>query len=108
MKKMIAFCGISCTECKAFLATQQNDDAEKKKIAKEWNMMPEEVNCEGCRNPMGKKNTYWNTCEIRKCGEEKKVENCAYCIDYSCEKLGEFHEQSPKAKINLEEIRKKG
>jgi len=107
MSKMIAFCGITCTDCKAFVATQQNDDAKKKKIAEEWKMKPEEVDCDGCMNPNGRKNIYWSTCEIRKCGTEKEVENCAYCIDYACEKLGKFHEQSPKAKKTLEEIRKK-
>ena len=107
MSKMIAFCGITCTDCKAFIATQQNDDTEKKKVAEEWNVKPEEVSCDGCMNPNGRKNIYWNTCEIRKCGTEKEVENCAYCIDYACEKLGKFHERSPKAKKTLEEIRKK-
>jgi predicted ribosome quality control (RQC) complex YloA/Tae2 family protein len=36
---------------------------------------------------------------------EKEVENCAYCIDYECEKLAKFLEQAPKAKKTLEKIR---
>ncbi|KUK85723.1 MAG: Uncharacterized protein XE03_1923 [candidate division TA06 bacterium 34_109] len=31
MDKMIAFCGLICTECPAFIATQKNDDIERKK-----------------------------------------------------------------------------
>ena len=32
MDKMIAYCGIVCTECPAFEATQKNDDAKRKKV----------------------------------------------------------------------------
>ncbi|MCK4824426.1 DUF3795 domain-containing protein, partial [bacterium] len=36
MEKMISFCGIVCTECPAFLATKNDDDNERKKIAEMW------------------------------------------------------------------------
>lgn len=36
MEKMIAFCGLTCTECPAFIATQKDDDKERKKVAKVW------------------------------------------------------------------------
>ena len=32
MEKMVAFCGITCTDCKAFIATQENDDAKEKML----------------------------------------------------------------------------
>jgi aerobic-type carbon monoxide dehydrogenase small subunit (CoxS/CutS family) len=53
----------------------------------------------------GRHINHWNVCEIRKCGMEKGVKNCAYCIDYSCQKLTAFLENSPEAKETLEEIR---
>jgi hypothetical protein len=31
---MISFCGLTCTECPAFLATQKDDDQEREKVAK--------------------------------------------------------------------------
>jgi hypothetical protein len=34
MDKMIAFCGLTCTECPAFIATQKNDDKEREKVTK--------------------------------------------------------------------------
>jgi len=107
MDKMIAFCGITCADCKAFVATKENDDVKRRKVAEEWKIKPEDVDCDGCVNSSGQHINYWSTCEIRKCGSEREVENCAQCIDYACEKLGEFHQQSPKAKETLEEIRKK-
>jgi len=33
MNKMIAFCGLTCTECPAFIATRKDDDGERKKVA---------------------------------------------------------------------------
>ena len=38
MDKMIAFCGIVCTECPAFLATQKDDDKERRKIFLKFNV----------------------------------------------------------------------
>lgn len=104
MKKMIAFCGITCTDCKAFIATKENDEIMRKEIARDWKIEPNEVNCDGCINLAGSHVNFWSTCEIRKCGSERKVENCAHCIEYVCEKLAKLHEQSLKAKETLEEI----
>jgi len=112
MSKMIAFCGIDCTECKALIATQKNDNTMRREIAEEWSkefgheIKPEEINCDGCLTLEGRHINYCNICEIRKCRIEKDVENCAYCVDYKCEKLAKFHEQAPNAKNRLEEIRK--
>jgi len=29
MEKIVAFCELICTDCKAFVATQENDEAKK-------------------------------------------------------------------------------
>lgn len=36
MDKMIAFCGITCTECPTFLAMKEDDDNERAKVAELW------------------------------------------------------------------------
>lgn len=111
MEKMVAFCGIVCTNCQAFIATQENDDVKRREVADAWSkafdreIKPEEINCDGCLTIDGRHINYCSVCEIRKCGTEKEVENCAHCIDYKCERLDKFHEQAPKAKKTLEEIR---
>jgi hypothetical protein len=112
MRKMIAFCGITCTECPAFLATQQNDDEARHKVAETWSadydadIRPEDINCEGCLSKTRRVFRYCTVCEIRKCGQDKNVINCAYCDDYVCETLKAFLEQAPNAQENLEQIRK--
>jgi Protein of unknown function (DUF3795) len=113
MDKIIAYCGLVCTECPAFIASQENDDAKRKKVAEMWSkqynmsVKPEDINCDGC-NTEGKRLVgYCNVCEIRKCGKQKAVINCAYCTDYGCEKLTKFLAMVPHAKASLEKIRKK-
>jgi hypothetical protein len=113
MVKMIAFCGINCTECKAFIATQEDSEEKRREVAEEWSkafgheIKLGEINCDGCLDQGGRHIDYCGTCEVRKCGIEKEVENCAYCVDYRCEKLEKFHEQAPEAEKTLEEIRQK-
>ena len=111
MEKMVAFCGLICTSCKAFVATQENDDVRRREVAEAWSkafgreIKPEEINCDGCLTRDGRHINYCNICEIRKCGIEKGVRNCGYCVDYKCEKLVKFFEQASEAEKKLEEIR---
>jgi hypothetical protein len=85
----------------------------RKAVADEWSksfgheVKPEDISCIGCVRRHGPHINYCNICEIRKCGLEKDVENCAYCVSYKCDKLAKFHEQAPKAKDTLEEIKKR-
>lgn len=112
MKRMIAFCGIVCSDCQAFIATQEDNDEKRREIAKAWStpeytIKPEDINCDGCMTRDGRLLSFArNVCEIRKCGTERQVKNCAYCSEYSCDKLTKFHEGGPKAKATLKEIRK--
>lgn len=111
MERMIAFCGLICTDCPAYTATQRNDDEERKRIAElwstdEWPLKPEDIDCDGCVAVAERLAKFCRVCEVRQCGLEKKVDNCAYCDQYVCEKLAKPLERSPEAKATLEEIRK--
>ena len=112
MEKMIAYCGLVCTDCDAFKATQENDDNLRKQVAEQWTkeykhpFKPEDINCDGCLPKTAKNFGHPNVCPVRKCGQEKGVLNCAYCEDYACEELNKYFEMFPEMKANLEEIRK--
>ena len=115
MEKMISFCGLACTGCDAFPANQKKMTADEKiKVAEMWTQMyghghaikPEDMHCDGCQSNNGTLFNYCSMCEIRKCGIEKHIKNCAYCADYTCEKLNQFFAIAPVAKSTLEEIRK--
>ncbi len=104
MKQMIAHCGLVCSSCPTFLATQNNDDAAREKTAALYsekfglNLKPNEINCDGCLSAGSKLIGYCQSCEIRKCAMLKAVHNCAGCDEQPCEKLIKFHEFSPDAK----------
>ncbi len=113
MEQMIAICGIPCQECGAFLATRNNDDEKRAEVAQLWSkefnkdIKAEDINCDGCLSDSGNLFSYSKTCEIRKCGREKNVVNCAHCSDYVCEKLEKFFGMVPDAKARLDEIKAK-
>jgi hypothetical protein len=110
MERIIAYCGLTCSDCPTFRATKANDNVERKRIAELWTkeyghpFKTEDINCDGCLSVGTRVFNYCNICEIRKCGQQRKVGNCAHCNDYKCEKLSKMHEQAQKAKSTLEEI----
>jgi len=112
MDRMVAFCGIVCTKCPAYIATQRDDDRERRKVAEQWSktfnadITPESINCDGCLSSDGTIFNYCAVCEIRTCGMDKDVENCAHCEEYACEKLSKWFKEVPQAKRTLDGIRK--
>ena len=110
MSEMIAYCGLVCTSCPQYIATQNDDDIAREKIAKEieegfgLHYKPEEINCDGCLSSGGRLIGFCNTCEVRKCGTTKSVENCSVCDERPCDRLDEFHEFSPVARECFEAL----
>ena len=55
MNNYIACCGLDCEKCEARLATINNDNQLRAKVAKEWSELnkveitPQMINCTGCR-----------------------------------------------------------
>ena len=112
MPDLIAFCGLDCSECPAFLATKNNDNTARKKVAgewssNEWQLKPEDINCDGCTKGKNLLMAFCNECTVRKCALEKQVENCAHCDSFPCEKLEQpwSYDSSCKAKVRLEKIK---
>lgn len=109
---MLAYCGIDCSKCDAYIATQKNDDTLRAETAKKWSeafkieMKPESINCDGCPSNSKRLISHCAVCEIRKCAREKKVKTCASCPEYSCEKLDKFLSQNSEARKTLESLRK--
>jgi hypothetical protein len=107
---MIAFCGLNCSECPAFLATQADDDQKRAETARDWSKQfhveihPKDINCDGCHSNHGRLFVHPTVCEIRKCGIEKKIPNCAHCPGYACEKLNGVFGMVAQAKKELDGI----
>jgi hypothetical protein len=111
MDKIIAYCGLICSDCSAYIATQADDYAALERVAAQWreeynapNITVQSVLCDGCLRGE-RKCSHCAECEIRACGLERGVINCASCSDYPCEKLTGFFGFVPNAKTVLDEIR---
>lgn len=85
MDRMIAVCGLDCETCEARLATVNDDNKSRVKVAKLWTELngveipPADINCEGCRMDGSKTPFCDSLCEIRKCAVSKGFETCGEC-----------------------------
>jgi hypothetical protein len=79
MTKMIAYCGLVCSDCPSFFATRNDDDEARGRTAAFYkekfglNFKPEEINCDGCRSDEGMLIAYCRTCEVRQWIKELKA-----------------------------------
>lgn len=111
MERMVAYCGLICTDCPGYIATQANDRAELERVAEMWRkeynapeITVESVICDGCIVD-GRKCGHWTECEIRACAMGRRAINCAYCPDYSCDKIEGFFGFVPEARATLDGVR---
>jgi len=112
MEKKIAYCGLVCNECPAYIATQNNDQEGLAKVASQWSkefgvpLSADDCLCDGCLTKSGRLIPHANECKIRACAIAKGVRNCAHCSDYPCSELKQFFGFAPQAKVTLEGIRR--
>ena len=108
MKDMIGHCGLDCEKCDAYLATIHDDQALREKTAKLWAklnnapILPEHINCEGCRVD-GAKTVYCESlCAIRQCALKKGMATCGGCQELDqCQAVGMVLSPNPEALTNL-------
>lgn len=108
MNKFIAYCGLDCEKCEARIATINNDDELRAKVAEKWSKLngveitKEMINCTGCRIDGVKTPFCDSMCEIRKCAMGKKYETCGDCENLmSCEKVKMIIGNNKEALKNL-------
>jgi uncharacterized protein DUF3795 len=82
------------------------------RVAEKWStpdyqISASDLNCTICFGADGDIFKHCLTCEVRKCGTEKAVANCAYCDEYTCDKLDKLWKTlgSADAKKTLDDIK---
>ena len=107
MEKIIAYCGLDCAQCGAYLAMKNNDDALRAKTAAEWtknykfNFTSDMINCSSCTGN-GVQIGHCSQCGMRKCAIARKVVNCGACDEFkTCKTINDFMKQVPSVKENL-------
>lgn len=113
---MIAYCGLRCHTCGIYLATRENHEEKKhrmradiaricnEKYGTQYNL-EDITDCDGCLTEGGRLFAGCKTCSIRKCAQDKDVENCARCDEYACEELEKLFATEPDAKKRLDQLR---
>ena len=89
MNNYIAYCGLECEACEAHIATINDDNELRMKVAREWSELNNvEINCAGCRIEGVKTPFCDSLCPIRQCALSKAVRTCGDCSEIdACEKL---------------------
>jgi len=96
---MVAYCCLECDKCDVYIATKNNDEQLRARVAKQWKMDIEKVYCDGCKS----ENALFN-CDAKKCAVARGLPTCAHCDDLpSCDK--EIWTKWPELKKKTEELR---
>ena len=108
MDKNIAYCGLDCNRCDAYLATVGDDQALREATAKKWSewnkieIKPEWIRCEGCRGEGVKTYFCEVQCGIRRCAVGKGMTTCGQCAEMeTCPTLAMILANSEEAASNL-------
>ncbi len=108
IEDMISYCGLDCERCDAYHATIHDDQALREKTAKLWSelnhapILPEHINCEGCRVDGIKTVFCDHLCSIRQCALKRGVTTCGSCPELEkCQTIGMFLSNNPDALENL-------
>lgn len=107
---MMAYCGILCSECPAYLATINDDQALREKTAREWSkayatsLEAKDIQCTGCKSDIlfG----HCAVCEIRACSQNRGYGDCSPCDEFGCEKLKFVLDFAPGVRERLLSMRK--
>ena len=112
MNMLIGCCGLDCEVCDARIATITNDNALREKTAVLWTrlngtpVLPEMINCTGCRMEGAKTPFCDKLCPVHSCVREKRLDTCADCENMDgCQTLGCIAANSPFVLENLRKLR---
>jgi len=111
MDRMIAFCGLVCTDCPAFEATRDNDLVRAEETALLWSkeygvkVTVKDIWCDGCLVE-GKKCAHCAVCAVRACAMERGVIHCGACDEFACGTIEQIFAVAPEARKVLEAEKK--
>ena len=113
MAPMIAYCGLDCSACTAYIATQAGDLDAQERLLAQWRVQFHEpdmplaaVVCDGCSPAAARQGGYCFACPVRACALGRGLETCGHCPDYGCETMEELIAGSTEMRSNLEAIRR--
>ena len=112
MHGIMAPCGLICSECEAYRATQADDGKAIVAVAVEWSQRygitfsPDDIWCDGCTSATERTARHTRECPVRPCALRRGMVTCAECGDYRCEQLARVHRLATQAQQTLDAIRR--
>lgn len=88
--ELVPPCGLYCGVCAIRIATVDDNDKFREKLAPIYGVKPEDLHCEGCRAPVDKVWMYCQACPIKACTGDRGYEGCSECGDFPCELIENF------------------
>ena len=87
-KALAAPCGLFCGVCGIYVATRDGNEKFKEKLAPVYGAKPEDLVCDGCLSE--RVFGYCQSCPIKSCCLDKKIEGCHQCSDFPCKFIDNF------------------
>jgi len=81
-------CGLYCGVCGIYIATKENNQKFKEKLAPVYNVSPGQIHCMGCMSD--DVFVLCQICPIKTCAREKEYEACHQCKGFPCSNILEF------------------
>ena len=112
MKDSLAYCGLDCQKCDAWIATMNDDDQLRNEVAAAWSrlnnvlILPEMIYCDGCKE-VGRKTIYCESiCQVRQCAIDQGYHTCAECFQLEhCQKILPILSSSKAATENFKQLK---
>lgn len=113
VEQLIAYCGIDCGKCPAFIGTQTNNHQLLADTAEEWIGSSQQgdiddIMCDGC-TVNKRMHKFCSECAVRNCAIGRNLINCGWCDEYPCATLSRYWElfDLPDQRKNLDEEKRK-
>lgn len=91
-EQMTVPCGLACFDCVVHRA--KDDEELRKRVAEQFGIPEEDVECPGCREREGCCPVVSETCSVYPCPRDRKVIFCCDCTDFPCENLHPYADQA--------------
>jgi predicted RNA-binding Zn-ribbon protein involved in translation (DUF1610 family) len=89
-RNLVSPCGLYCGVCAIRIATVDDNEKFRERLAPVYGVKPEELHCEGCLAPVEKVWAYCKVCPIKTCAGERGYEGCHQCDEWPCAPIESF------------------
>lgn len=102
----LAYCGIYCPQCSFRVVYETQNREHVLSMPSRYDRLKDspmdEYACECCKG-----DNICGPCEMRDCAADKKIDSCAECAEFPCERIVDFDEDdSPHHSTAVENLRR--